>query len=102
MDLDANKEAQGKFNVNSYPTLIYFKNGKPNKFGGSRTLEFMTFWLNKKTGDPIVSITKDELVALETNGNVNIVFYGDKASQKAAILEKVAVNDDYNSIFSDT
>lgn len=64
MDLDANKEAQAKFNVNSYPTLIYFINGKPQRFGGSRNLDFMTFWLNKKSQDSIVSITQDSLAAL--------------------------------------
>jgi hypothetical protein len=57
----------------------------------------MTFWLNKKTNDPIVSIQKSALSALETDGNVNIVFYGSRSSPKFAILEKIATNDDYNS-----
>ena len=86
MDLDANKEAQAKFNVNSYPTLIYFINGKSHKFGGSRNLEFMTFWLNKKTNDPIISIEQSALSTLETDGNINVVFYGSRGSPKFAIL----------------
>lgn len=56
MDLDANKNIGTQYKINSYPTLIYFKNGNPIKFGGSRNKEFMTFWLNKKTLPPIVPL----------------------------------------------
>lgn len=31
MDVDANPETPGKFNILSIPTLIFFKNGQPEK-----------------------------------------------------------------------
>jgi thioredoxin-like negative regulator of GroEL len=99
MDLDANKNIGGQYRINSYPTLIYFKRGNPIKFGGSRNKEFMTFWLNKKIQPPIIPLdSNDQLVDLETNGHVNIVYYGDITSPKASILTKIAAQDDYNSI----
>ena len=87
------------YNVQGYPTLIYFKNNEVIKFGGSRNLEFMTFWLGKKTLPPIVPVDSDKLVDLETNGKINIVFYGDLSSEQASILTKVASADDYNSTY---
>ena len=58
----------------------------------------MTFWLNKKTLPPIVTLeSEDKLIDLETDGNVNIVYYGDIVSPKASILTKIAAQDDYNS-----
>lgn len=42
--------------IQSYPTLIFFKNGVPINFGGARTKEFMTQWLAKKSQDPIITI----------------------------------------------
>ena len=100
MDLDENKQIGSKYGVNSYPTLIYFKRGTPIKFGGSRTKEFMTFWLKKKTLPTIVPIEEEQLNGLQSDGNINIVFYGDLSSPKATILTKVAAADDYNSIQS--
>ena len=38
MDLDENKAIAAQYNVQSYPTLIYFIHGEVNKFGGSRNV----------------------------------------------------------------
>ena len=97
IDVEANKEVGSTYNVQGYPTLIYFKNGNPIKFGGSRTLDFMIFWIGKKTLPPIIPIEEDRLTDLETDGKVNIVFYGDLASDKGSLLTKVAAADDFNS-----
>ena len=59
----------------------------------------MTFWLNKKVLPPIVTIPADKLASLETDGNVNIVFYGELSSPKAEILSKLSSVDNYNSTF---
>jgi protein disulfide-isomerase A1 len=81
--------------------LLFFKDGKPIKFGGSRNLESMKFWLNKRTLPPLIPIDSDQLDDLETNGEVNIVFYGNKDSPKADIVAKISTEDDFNSNFSD-
>ncbi len=58
----------------------------------------MTFWLNKKIQAPIITIESDKLASLETDGKINIVFYGDLSSPKAEILLKLANVDNYNSM----
>ena len=57
----------------------------------------MTFWLGKKTMPPIIPIDEDKLSDLETDGNINIVYYGELRSEKASIVTKIANADDYNS-----
>jgi hypothetical protein len=57
----------------------------------------MKFWLGKKVLDPLIPIDSQKLATLESDGRVNIVFYGDLSSPKAEIIAKLASVDDYNS-----
>lgn len=97
IDLDENKALQAQLKIQSFPTLIFFKDGVPINFGGSRTKDFMLQWLSKKVQEPIIAVEEARLEALQTDGNVNIVFFGDLKSPQAATLLNIAKNDDYNS-----
>ena len=57
----------------------------------------MTFWLNKRTQEPVIPISSEQYNKIQDDGQVNIVFYGDLSSPKATILSKIAAQDDYNS-----
>lgn len=56
INLQANNNTQRKYRVSGYPTLMFFKNGIPITFKGSRTKDFMRFWLLKKSQDNIISL----------------------------------------------
>ena len=47
--VDATKEVSlaNKYGVQSYPTLIFFHNGKPIQYNGGRTADTIIYWVER-------------------------------------------------------
>merc|ERR1712241_771781 len=60
--VDATEEGKlaEKFEVRGYPTLKFFKNGKPMEYGGGRTADTIVNWVEKKTGPPAKALAGAE------------------------------------------
>ncbi|RXG70574.1 Protein disulfide-isomerase [Armadillidium vulgare] len=71
--------------VRGYPTLKFFKNGKPVDYGGGRQSEEIVNWLLKKTGPPAKDISSvEDAKSLISSKNVVIIgFFKDKDSATA-------------------
>merc|ERR1719244_102414 len=92
-----------KFEVRGYPTLKFFRGGKPTEYGGGRTADTIVSWLEKKTGPPAVTVTTVEEAAAFTAGkDVSIIgFFADQTNDAAKAFLEVATNmDDFQFAIS--
>ncbi|XP_065180769.1 protein disulfide-isomerase 2-like [Sycon ciliatum] len=81
-----------KFQVQGYPTLKFFRGGKPGEYGGGRTAPEIVSWLSKKTGPPAKELTSSDQAKEFVEGQDVVVvgFFADKASDNAKVFLEAA------------
>jgi len=87
-----------KFEIRGYPTLKFFRNGKPMEYNGGRTADTILTWVEKKTGPPAVTLdTVDAAKEFVEKNEIAIVgFFADAEGEAAKAFKDVAAtNDDY-------
>ena len=97
VDATVQSELGEKYGVNGYPTLKFFKHGKPFEYGGGRTSDTIISWLEKKTGPPAITLSNvdDSKKFIEDNKVVVIGFFKDQENAEAkAFLETADTMDD--------
>merc|ERR1711962_431752 len=98
--VDATEEGKlaEKLEVRGYPTLKFFRNGKPVEYSGGRTADTIVTWLEKKTGPPALDLADAEAAKkfVADNKVAVIGFFKDQTTAEAkAFLEVAATLDDY-------
>merc|ERR1712079_841779 len=98
--VDATEEGKlaEKFEVRGYPTLKFFRNGKPVEYSGGRTADTIVTWLEKKTGPPALDLADAEAAKkFGADNKVAVIgFFKDQTTAEAkAFLEVAATLDDY-------
>jgi len=105
--VDATEESKlaEQFEVRGYPTLKFFRNGKPIEYNGGRTADTIVTWVEKKTGPPAVALdTVDAAKAFIEDNEIAVVgFFADLESDAAKAFKEVAgANDDYKFAIATT
>jgi len=99
LDATAEKESGTKFNIEGFPTLKFFKNGKASEYNGPREAKGIVSWLEKKTGPVGKEITEvGELKKiLEKEQALAVGFFNDLNGEKAKVFKDLAADyDDVN------
>jgi len=96
--VDATEESSlaEQYEVRGYPTLKFFRNGKPMEYGGGRTADTIISWVEKKTGPPALALADVEGAKkfAEDNKVVVIGFFKDQENEAAKNFLEVAANMD--------
>jgi len=74
-----------KFEVRGYPTIKFFRGGKPQEYNGGRTADTIVAWLEKKTGPVAATLdTVDKAKALIEDNEIAVIgFFKDLESDAA-------------------
>merc|ERR1739848_964973 len=94
LDVTEESKTAEKFEVRGYPTLKFFKNGKPMEYGGGRTAETIVSWVEKKTGPPAKTLANaDEAKAFVDGKTVAVIgCFKDETTDAAKAFLAVASN----------
>jgi protein disulfide-isomerase A1 len=85
-----------RFQVKGYPTIKFFRGGKPSDYGGGRTGPEIVAWLNKKSGPSAVTVDTVEAakVAIAKQDVTVFGFFKDQSSAAAKAYLEVAAEMD--------
>ena len=76
VDATENQALASKFEVRGYPTILYFKSGKPTKYTGGRATAQIVDWVKKKSGPTVTVVeTSEQLENLKSKNRVVVIGY---------------------------
>ncbi|XP_061175236.1 protein disulfide-isomerase-like isoform X2 [Saccostrea echinata] len=96
VDATEHQSLAEKFEVRGYPTIKFFRDGKPVEYGGGRQAADIVNWLKKKTGPPCTTLDSvdDAKKFIEKDEVVVMGFFKDVTSADAKAYEEAAAGID--------
>jgi protein disulfide-isomerase A1 len=96
VDATVESKLATKFNVRGYPTIKFFRSGKPIEYSAGRKADDIVNWMKKKTGPPAVALASvDEAKTFQEKDEVVVVgFFKDQTTEAAKAFLAVAAGYD--------
>lgn len=85
VDATANRGLGDKYDVRGFPTLKFFRGGKPTEYNGGRTEDEIVSWVTKKSGPAYKTFASaEEVKSFTADNEVAVVgFFSDAAAAEA-------------------
>lgn len=94
VDVTQNEGLQNRFEIKSYPTLIWFVHGKQRPYTGDRVKDKIVSWITKRTSFPSKELKCDDIEDAVKDNKLNLVYFGDFEGQLYKTFAQIAVEDD--------
>ncbi|KAL7749786.1 hypothetical protein RI367_004662 [Sorochytrium milnesiophthora] len=78
IDAAADADLSTRFDINGYPTILFYRDGKSTPFSGERTLDALTSFALYSAGQPIRDVSWTDFQAAESDYYFNIVLWYDQ------------------------
>lgn len=103
VDATVETDLAGKYEVRGYPTLKWFRSGKPSDYGGGRQAADITAWCRKKSGPPSKELASADDVAAFVEGKNAVVgtFESRDSAEYKAFIETAKDGDLDDFVFAD-
>eukprot|EP01054_Gregarina_sp_Poly1_P005041 Gregarina_sp_Poly_1__5040@NODE_266_length_10382_cov_507_901212_g232_i0_p3_GENE_NODE_266_length_10382_cov_507_901212_g232_i0NODE_266_length_10382_cov_507_901212_g232_i0_p3_ORF_typecomplete_len471_score84_06Thioredoxin/PF00085_20/6_5e32Thioredoxin/PF00085_20/1e03Thioredoxin/PF00085_20/0_0009Thioredoxin/PF00085_20/1e24Thioredoxin_6/PF13848_6/7Thioredoxin_6/PF13848_6/3_6e08Thioredoxin_6/PF13848_6/5_3e19Thioredoxin_6/PF13848_6/2_2e02Thioredoxin_6/PF13848_6/0_56Calsequestrin/PF01216_17/1_7e15Calseques len=101
VDATVDKELSKKYNVQGFPTLFLFRNGKPEPYNGGRTQSAIVEWVTRMTGPAVVDVNSKEEAVKHAEDSA-VYFYAvvqSKDSNEYKIYDTVASSERLKGAF---
>jgi protein disulfide-isomerase A1 len=91
VDATVEKESAAEHNVEGFPTLVFFRDGKSSAYGGGRTTGDIVSWLKKKAG-PVTTPLADKAAvdAFLKDNEVAVIGYFSADSELSSAFAEAA------------
>lgn len=99
--IDDNPSIHNDWDVTSFPTIFYVRNGVYKKYQDKREVKNLLQFIENNEEEPVVQLEEDELEEVISGNDVAIVgMFGDLTSQTAKLYETVAWEMEVSSFFA--
>jgi len=90
VDATVERALAERFEVRGYPTLKFFRGGKPEEYTGGRTEQTIIDWVDANTGPAVTTVSESELETLKQQKPTIFALYAEKDSEFYAVYDKFA------------
>jgi len=91
VDATVEKDLATKYNVQSYPTLIWFENGVTRDYDGDRTAGGLVEWVRQNSEPPSRLLEDSNTIDMEiAKGSLVFVYWGDITEPEYSIFANIA------------
>jgi len=91
VDATENTELAKRFEIQGFPTLKFYSNGKYLDYTGGRKSEEIIQWVKKKSGPPSTEInTVEEVERFKGNADFVFFYFGTENSEKFTFFNSIA------------